>query len=142
MHTIFNDPETVCLVLFSLLCMACSSPTKVNETYQPATDLYSQPINESAILQDEESKMVFAGDQVLVLTKDVLVGKEVLDAIAAEHGMKLVGAIPDIGMYQFKTPPLDIPGQKALLDRIRQNPIVESAIPNYLISNNALHVGP
>ncbi len=92
MHKIFNYPETVFLVLFSLLFIACSSPTKVNETYIPSTDLYSQPIDENAILQDEESGMVFAGDQVLVLTKDVLVGKEVLDTIAAEYEIELVGA--------------------------------------------------
>ena len=129
--------NTFLIVLFTLLSVACSSPTDDQVTYTPATDLYSQPMDENAVLQDEQTGMIFAGDQVLVLTKTEFAQKEVLESIAAEQEIEWVGAIPDIGLYQFRTPPLDIPAQEALLDRIRQYPTVEGAFPNYLISNNA-----
>lgn len=137
MHDSYFPLRSCLTVLFTLVSVACSSSPDVQETYTPATDLYSQPMDESAILQDEQTGMIFAGDQVLVLTKTAFAGNEVLEAIATEQEIEWVGAIPDLGLYQFRTPPLDIPTQEALLDRIRQYASVEGAFPNYLISTNA-----
>jgi len=125
---------TLQTILFSLFFATCTSATGEQENYSPATDLYSLPMDESAILQDEQTGMIFAGDQVLVLTKTPFAGNEVLETIAGEQQIEWVGAIPDIGLYQFRTPAMDIPAQDGLLERILQYPFVEGAIPNYLIA--------
>lgn len=128
-------------VVFGLFLLtqhcACenSKSTSSEEPYQPATDLYTLPPDDSHIISivNEGISHDFPDNQVLVFLHDATFSEEIIQLITQTVDGTPVGRIPDLNMVQFEMKPRTVEEFPILLQTLESMPEVESALPNLLV---------
>jgi hypothetical protein len=112
-----------------------SKSTSSEEPYQPATDLYTLPPDDSHIISilHEGISHDFPDNQVLVFLNVASYPEEIIQLIAQTVDGTPVGRIPDLNMVQFEMKPRTVEEFPILLQTLESMPDVESALPNLLV---------